>query len=154
MLLLSSPGSLLLFLFCYAFRHCFKTDVLWTIVQWWLCSYFKGVPVGQTHNEESSLETVNSVTLDQFWTSLYKHSSETKASWIFKKFNLSGKKRERVTEVIERERHMPQKRGTLDWELIGWEGKMHIRLAIYRSWNLRGALKLHHTLRNGILSSL
>lgn len=159
-MLVLSQKSCQLFLFCYEFRHCPRNICCKTIVEWWLPSYFNRGPLGQTHNEENSLEAVNSVTLDHFWTSLYKHSSEIEALWIFNKFNLretervSEWKREQEVEVIERVRHVPQKRGTLAWELIGWEGRMHIRLTITRSWNLRGALKLHHTLHNGILPFL
>lgn len=58
-------------------------------------SYFNRGHLSQTHNEERSLEAVNSVTLDHFWTSLYKHSSEIEASWIFNKFNLRETERVR-----------------------------------------------------------
>lgn len=91
-ILVLSPGICLLFLFCYEFRHCPKNICCETIVQWWLLFFFffnRG-PLGQTHNKERSLEAVNSITLDHFWTSLYKRSSEIEASCIFNKFNLRG----------------------------------------------------------------
>lgn len=94
-ILVLSPGSCLLFLFCYEFRHCPKNICCETIVQWWLLFFNRG-PLGQTHNKERSLEAVNSITLDHFWTSLYKHSSEIEASCIFNKFNL--RETERVCE--------------------------------------------------------
>lgn len=74
--------------------------------------FFNRGPLGQTQNKERSLEAVNSITLDHFWTSLYKHSSEIEASCIFNKFNLRGTERvcERGWSHREREAYATKER--------------------------------------------